>query len=115
MQTPEDPNSGAARVAAASSALLLAVASLFAFLVAVRQKVYLIEWAYLGLGLAVFQIARILWIPEEIVNPMRLYLQLILVLTSAAAFVGSVICIQRSRERQHYIDEHNIDRAIMQK
>ena len=31
--------------------------SLFAFLVAVRQKTYLIQWAYLGIGLALFQFA----------------------------------------------------------
>ena len=89
--------------------------SLFAFLVAVRQKVYLIRWAYLGIGLGIFQLARLFWIPEEIVNPIRLYLQILLVITSAAALAGSVICVQRSRERQQYIDEHNIDRAIMQK
>ena len=89
--------------------------SLFAFLVAVRQKTYLIQWAYLGIGLALFQFARLFWIPEEIVNPTRLYLQILLVLTSAAALTGSIICIQRSRERQHFIDDHSIDRAIMQK
>lgn len=89
--------------------------SLFAFLVAVRQKVYLIQWAYLGIGLGIFQFARLFWIPEEVVNPMRLYLQILLVITAVAALVGSIICIQRSRERQQYIDEHNIDIAIMQK
>jgi len=89
--------------------------SLFAFLVAVRQKVYKIEWAYLGLGLAIFQCARLFWIPEEIVNPIRLYIQILLVVTSAAALIGSIICIQRSQERQRYIDENNIDLAIMQK
>lgn len=89
--------------------------SLFAFLVAVRQKVYLIQWAYLGIGLAIFQIARLFWIPEEIINPIRLYLQILLVLTSVAALAGSIVCIQRSRERQLYIDEHSVSRAIMQK
>ena len=89
--------------------------SLLAFLVAVRQKVYLIQWAYLGIGLAVFQLARLFWIPEEIVNPIRLYLQILLVVTSVAALIGSIVCIQRSQERQQYIDEHNIDLAIMQK
>lgn len=89
--------------------------SLFAFLVAVRQKVYLIQWAYMGIGLGVFQFLRLFWMPEEIVNPARLYLQILLVATSVAALIGSVICIQRSRERQQYIDENNIDRAIMQK
>lgn len=89
--------------------------SLFAFLVAVRQKIYQIQWAYLGIGLAIFQFARLFWIPEEIVNPIRLYLQILLVVTSVAALVGSIICMRRSRERQQYIDEHNIDLAIMQK
>ncbi len=89
--------------------------SLFAFLVAVRQKVYMLQWAYLGIGLAFFQFARLFWIPEEIVNPIRLYAQVLLVSTSVAALVGSIICVQRSRERQAYIDENNIDRAILQK
>lgn len=89
--------------------------SLFAFLVAVRQKVYEIQWAYLGIGLGIFQLARLFWIPEEIVNPIRLYLQILLVVTSAAALAGSIICVQRSKERQQYIDEHGVDRALMQK
>ena len=89
--------------------------SLFAFLVAVRQKVYQIQWAYLGIGLALFQFARLFWIPEEILNPIRLYLQIMLVITSIAALAGSIICIQRSQERQQYITERNIDQAIMQK
>lgn len=89
--------------------------SLFAFLVAVRQKVYLMQWAYLGIGLGIFQFARLFWVPEEIVNPVRLYIQILLVATSVAAIAGSVICIQRSRERQQYIEDHNIDQAIMQK
>ena len=89
--------------------------SLFAFLVAVRQRVYMIQWAYLGIGLAVFQFARLFWIPEEIVNPIRLYSQILLVTTAAAALVGSIVCIQRSQQRQQHIDENNIDRAIMQK
>ena len=28
--------------------------SLFAFLIAVRQRVYLLQWAYAGIGLAIF-------------------------------------------------------------
>lgn len=89
--------------------------SLFAFLIAVRQKTYQIQWAYFGIGLAVFQFARLFWIPEELINPVRLYIQILLVVTSVAALVGSIICIQRSRERQQYIDEHDIDLAIMQR
>lgn len=89
--------------------------SLFAFLVAVRQRIYLVQWAYAGIGLAIFQFARLFWMPEEIINPIRLYAQILLVATSVAALVGSVVCIQRSRERQRYIDENDIDRVILQK
>ncbi|MFK7801315.1 MAG: hypothetical protein AB8G95_06775 [Anaerolineae bacterium] len=89
--------------------------SLFAFLVAVRQKTYQIQWAYFGIGLGIFQLARLFWIPEEIINPIQLYIQILLVATSVAALIGSVVCIQRSRERQQYIDDHKIDLAIMQK
>ncbi|MGB1249525.1 MAG: hypothetical protein ACPG8W_02765 [Candidatus Promineifilaceae bacterium] len=89
--------------------------SLIAFLVAVRQKVYLIQWGYIGLGLALFQFARLFWIPVEIVNSPRLIIQILLVATSAAALIGSIVCIQRTQERQKYIEENNIDLAIMQK
>ncbi len=89
--------------------------SLFAFLVAVRQKVYLINCAYAGIGLGLFQFARLFWIPAEIIDSPRLIIQILLIATSVAALVSSVICIQRSRERQKYIDDHNIDLAIMQK
>lgn len=89
--------------------------SLVAFLVAVRQKLYLIRWGYLGIGLALFQIARLFTIPEEIIGSPRLILQILLVLTAIAALAGSVICIQRARERQQYIKENNIDLVMMQK
>lgn len=89
--------------------------SLFAFLVAVRQKIYLIQWAYLGLGLAIFQFARLFWMPEEIVGSIRLIAQVLLVSTSVAALAASIICIQRSRERDAYIQEHGVTQAIMQK
>lgn len=89
--------------------------SLAAFLIAVRQKLYLIHWGYLGIGLAIFQLARLLWIPEEIVNPIRLTAQALLILTSAAALVASIICIQRSRERQQYITDNEVDSVMMQR
>ncbi len=89
--------------------------SLLAFLVAVRQRVYLINWGFIGLALGIFQFMRLFWIPEEIVGSVRLIIQALLIVTSAAAVAGSVICIRRSRERQQYIDENDIDLAIMQK
>lgn len=89
--------------------------SLLAFLVAVRQRVYLINWGFIGLALGIFQFLRLFWIPEEIVGSVRLIIQALLIVTSAAAVAGSVICIRRSRERQQYIDENDIDLAIMQK
>ncbi len=89
--------------------------SLFAFLMAVRQKIYLVQWGYMGVALAAFQFARLFWLPEEIVNPMRLGLQGILIVTSVAALAGSIICIQRSRERQNYIDTNDVDLATIQK
>lgn len=88
--------------------------SLFAFLMAVRQKIYQIQWGYVGIGLALFQLLRLFWIPVEIVNPTRLLIQILLVATSAAALAASIVCIQRSQERQKYIEENNIDLALMQ-
>ncbi len=89
--------------------------SLFAFLMAVRQKLYELPWAYAGIGLTVFQLLRLFWIPAEIVNPARLIIQVLLVATAAFALAGSLICIQRSRERLQYIEENNINLALMQK
>ena len=89
--------------------------SLIAFLVAVRQKNYMIYWGYTGLALGIFQFARLFWIPPEIVNPQRLILQILLIVTSAAAVIASIICIQRTQQRQKFIDDNNIDLAIMQK
>lgn len=89
--------------------------SLFAFLMAVKQKAYVISWGYAGLGLGAFQLLRLLWVPEEIVNPLRVIILALLILTSAAAFAASIICIKRSRERQQYIADNNIDLAILQK
>lgn len=89
--------------------------SLFVFLMAVRQKVYDLRWGYAGIALGVFQLVRLFWIPVEIINPTRLILQILVIVTAALALVGSTVCIQRSRERQNYIVEHNIDSVLMQK
>ncbi|KAA3661118.1 MAG: hypothetical protein DWQ04_17410 [Chloroflexi bacterium] len=95
--------------------MLNIVLSLFAFLMAVRQKVYQATWGYIGIGIAVFQFARLFWIPEEIVNPVRLLLVLLLAVTAVSALTGSIICVKRSRERQNYIIDNNIDMASLQK
>ena len=89
--------------------------SLLAFLTAVRQKVYAIQWGYVGIALAVFQFARMLWIPEEIVNPTRFLLIALLIVTGVLAFVGSLLCIRRSQERQKFILENKIDIATLQR
>ena len=88
--------------------------TLLAFLTAVRQKTYAIEWSYVGFALAVFQFVRLLWIPEEIVNPMRFFLILLLIVTGGLAAMASILCIRRSRERQNFIIENKIDIATLQ-
>jgi len=88
--------------------------SLLAFLTAVRQKLYAIRWGYVGVALAVLQVMRLIWIPDEIDNPLRLLLKVLLIATAILAFAGSLICIQRSRERQKYIIENNIDPVMLQ-
>lgn len=88
--------------------------SLLAFLTAVRQKVYAIKWGYIGVALSIFQFARLLRIPEEIVDPIRLRLIILLIATGASAFAGSMICVKRSQERQNYIVDNNIDLATLQ-
>jgi hypothetical protein len=94
--------------------LLNIALSLIAFLMAVRQKTYAVRWAYVGIALAVFQLLRMFWIPEVIVNPMRLGLQIMLVFTAGFVFIASVICYKRATERQNFITENNIDLATLQ-
>jgi len=95
--------------------MLNIVLSLLAFLMAVRQKLYASQWGYMGIAIGVFQLARLLWIPEEITGSMRFFLAALLIATSISALAGSIICIKRSRERQKFIIENNIDLAILQK
>lgn len=88
--------------------------SLLAFLMAVRQKAYSIRWSYIGIGMALFQLLRIFWIPIEIENPMRLGLQLLLIISAGLLFVASFICFKRATERQKYLIENNVDLATLQ-
>ncbi len=88
--------------------------SLFAFLMAVKQKSYAIAWGYAGIGLAVFQLARLLWMPAEITGSLRLLMIVLLIVSSAAALVGSIICIKISREKINYIHENNVDLSTLQ-
>ncbi|GAB4262950.1 MAG: hypothetical protein Kow0080_00800 [Candidatus Promineifilaceae bacterium] len=89
--------------------------SLLAFLMAVRQKTYVLRWGYGGLGMAAFQLARLLWIPEELTGSLRIFLMVLLIASSIFAFAGSIICIKRSQERDKYIRDNHIDLALLQK
>jgi len=89
--------------------------SLVAFLTAVRQKIYAIQWSYVGLALAAFQLVRLLWMPEELTGSLRFFLVALLIATSVFAFVGSIICLRRSKERAKFIADNNIDVALLQK
>jgi len=89
--------------------------SLLSFLVAVRQKVYMLKWGIIGAALAVFQLVRLAWIPEEIITPLRFQLMALLIVSSMCAFTGSFFCLKRTRERETYIAENNIDLALLQR
>jgi hypothetical protein len=89
--------------------------SLFSFLIAVRQKIYDLQWGYTGILLAIFQFVRLLWIPAEITAPLRFYLIALLFITAMLALAGSVICVRRSCERRRFILENNIDPATLLK
>jgi hypothetical protein len=67
-----------------------------------------------GVALAVFQVVRLLWIPDEIDHPLRLLLRVLLIATALLAFAASTTCIQRSRERQKYILENHVDPVMLQ-
>jgi hypothetical protein len=94
--------------------MLNIVLSLLAFLTAVRQRVYAMNWGYAGLVIGAFQILRLLWIPEEIMNPLRLQLVVLLLVTGALAIAGSVICLKRAAERAQYIRDNEVDLSILQ-
>lgn len=89
--------------------------SLLAFLTAVRQKLYVIQWGYVGLAMAAFQLIRLLWMPEELAGSLRVLLVVLAIVTSAAAFAGSIICIRRSLARSKFIADNQIDLALLQK
>ena len=89
--------------------------SLLAFLTAVRQKTYAVQWGYIGIALAVFQLVRLLWIPAELTGSLRLFLMALLIVTSGFAFAGSFICIKRFQEREKYMVENHINLALLQK
>ena len=89
--------------------------SLLAFLMAIKQKSYATEWGYIGLALAVFQLLRLLWVPEEIDGALQTLMVALLSLTSLAALVGSINCIKVSRERKNYIHQNNIDLSTLQR
>ena len=96
--------------------ILLNIAlSLVAFLMAVRQKMYASLWGYVGIAFAVFQFARLLWMPEEIVGGVRFLSIALLIGTGISALVGSMICVRRSQERRDFIVENNIDLATLQR
>ena len=94
--------------------MLNIVLSLLAFLTAVRQRVYAMNWGYVGLVIGVFQILRLIWIPEEIMNSLRLLLIGLLLATGFFAIVGSVICLQRTTDRTQYIRDNDVDLVILQ-
>ena len=89
--------------------------SLLAFLAAVRQKMYVTQWGYIGLAMAAFQLIRLLWMPEELTGSLRILLVALLIATSISAFIGSIICVRRSQERAKFITDNNIDLALLQK
>jgi len=88
--------------------------SLGSFLIAVRQKIYRMSWGYVGIAIAVFQLIRLMWIPEEIIGLMRFVIQALLVFTSLSALIGSIICIKRANERQKYVIEHKVDLVLLE-
>ncbi len=89
--------------------------SLIAFLTAVRQKNYDIRWGYVGIALGLFQLIRLIWMPEELTGSLRILLIALLLATSGLALAGSIISVKRSQERQKFITENNIDLALLQK
>ncbi|GAB5493175.1 MAG: hypothetical protein Phog2KO_33900 [Phototrophicaceae bacterium] len=94
--------------------ILNIVLSLLGFLTAVRQRVYAKFWGYVGFAIGVFQLVRLMWIPEEIVNPLRLLLVVLLLVSGALAITASLLCLRRTTDREHYIRENDVDLSILQ-
>jgi len=90
------------------------VLSLLAFLTAVRQRAYAINWGYIGLAIGGFQILRSVWVPEEIGGSLRLLLIGLLFVTGSLAIVGSLMCLKRTTDRDQYIHDNDIDLSILQ-
>ena len=96
--------------------ILLNIAlSLLAFLMAVQQKLYSTLWGYVGIIVGLFQLSRLLWLPQEFSQDgIRLLLQILLIFTGLLLLLASFVCIRRARERQAYIERHNIDVVALQ-
>lgn len=97
--------------------ILLNIAlSLLAFLMAVQQKLYSSSWGYLGVVMALFQLSRLLWLPNDFSQAgIRPFLQILLIITGGLLLLASVVCIRRTQERQAYIERHNIDTVTLEK
>lgn len=94
--------------------MLNIVLSLLAFLTAVRQRVYAMNWGYIGILLGVFQIIRLIWLPEELGDSLRFLLIGLLFVTGFLAIVGSVMCLKNTKDRDQYIRDNDVDLSILQ-
>ena len=72
------------------------------------------EWGYIGLAIGLFQILRMVWIPEEIVDPLRLLLVALLIVSGGLAIVGSLMCLKRATSREQYMRDNDVDLSILQ-
>lgn len=88
--------------------------SLLGFLTAVQQRVYAMFWGYVGFAIGVFQLVRLMWIPDEILNPVRFSLFGLLLVSGTLAIIASVMCLRRTTDREHYIRDNNVDLSILQ-
>jgi hypothetical protein len=86
--------------------MLNIVLSLLAFLAAVKIKNYLVQWAYVIVGLGVFEFVRILLIPNSISGSNLRYLIVTLALAGVFALIGSYITIQKNKLRNQVIEQN---------
>jgi hypothetical protein len=80
--------------------------SLFVFLAAVKIKNYSVKWAYVIVGLGVFEFVRILLIPNNINGSNLLYLTVTLILAGVFALIGGYVTIQKTKLRNQVIEQN---------
>lgn len=93
--------------------MMTIVLLMIGFLAAVKLQTYSLKWSYISIGIGIFQFGRYLFSPEEIVGTIKIYLDVMILLSIVFIITGAIICIIRTKQRTNYIkNEYKGNEAI---